>query len=329
MKTPQHIHISASDGSGTGHTESACTLAVGPRGDVWTAGDDGTKMWLHRSKRDSHGKAAAPTYSPVDVLEGHGGGILALAVGPNGAVISGSADRTAKLWSLWSAAGAPAGCRGTLTGHGGPVRAVAVCGVNTTVYTASDDCTIVAWRRKGTSFEPQRLVGHTDRINALALGPDGTLYSASDDCTTRVWSGDDGRFIRTLVGHTEPVWDVTVGRNGYVYTAADDALIHVWDGETGRHLHTLEGHTGGVHQVVETSDGAVLSCSDDWPNDPTLRVWNPDTGAAICVIPIKVPVATAPGGSAPATAVALATGSDGRLYALSAKAGSHQYVLVL
>eukprot|EP00035_Acanthoeca_spectabilis_P033333 m.23087 g.23087 ORF g.23087 m.23087 type:complete len:722 (-) comp5901_c0_seq1:372-2537(-) len=391
---PGHIQISAGDGDGDEaegrHTEQATTLAVGPRGEIWTAGDDATKVWTqappdppHQSENrgedgpparlesaavesvasmdedalpvglesgaiDSidapptapalaaHPRARAKAtaaaaarggvrYRPVDVLAGHGGAVLALAVGPTGAVISGSADRTAKIWC---ASASTVGCRGTLTGHGGPVRAVVVCGVNTTVYTASDDCSIVAWRRSGGSFVPQRLLGHTDRINALALGHDGTLYSASDDCTVRVWAGGDGALLRTLTGHSEPVWDVTVGENNEVYTASDDTLIHVWDGASGKHLRVLEGHTGGVHRVVIAKDGAVLSCSDDWPDDPTIRVWHPVTGELLCVIPVTVPVSTAPGGVAPANAIALAPGGDGRIYALSAKAGSLQHVLV-
>lgn len=331
---PLYISISAPEGTTAGHVEQATTLAVGPGGDVWTAGDDGTKMWTKENapaqskgglEKTSDARSTSTEFHPTDVLVGHGGGVLALAVGPNGAVISGSTDRTAKIWSNTTS---PVGCRGTLKGHGGAVRAVVVCGINTTIYTASDDCSIVAWRRSADNFVPQRLTGHTDRINALALGADGTLYSASDDSTVRVWSGSDGHLLRTLTGHSEPVWDVMAASNGLVYTAADDTLIHVWDAITGKHLRVLEGHTGGVHRVVETRDGAVVSSSDDWPNDPTIRVWNPDTGLAMCTIPITVPAATVPGGSAPANVVALASGQDGKLYALSAKAGSQQHVLI-
>src|SRR6185503_13317672 len=40
------------------------------------------------------------TGAPLSILDGHGGPVLALAFGPGRSVISGAADRTARVWDL-------------------------------------------------------------------------------------------------------------------------------------------------------------------------------------------------------------------------------------
>jgi phospholipase A-2-activating protein len=51
----------------------------------------------------------------VEVLEGHGGAVLAVLVLPSGDILSGSGDKTVKLWSHGK-------CVRTFAGHGDSVR---------------------------------------------------------------------------------------------------------------------------------------------------------------------------------------------------------------
>jgi hypothetical protein len=66
---------------------------------------------------------------------------------------------------------------------------------------------------------PQKLVGHTHVVTALATGPDGTVYSASRDGTVRAWSGTDGSHLRTLDGPGTRVYSLAVGGPNGAYTA--------------------------------------------------------------------------------------------------------------
>ena len=87
-------------------------------------------------------------------------------------LISGSADKTIKIWD-----GASFCCLGTLEGHAGEIKTMVV--VNNTLFSGSEDRTIGVWELssfKQISF----LKGHREQIKSLAFG-NGRLFSASSD----------------------------------------------------------------------------------------------------------------------------------------------------
>jgi hypothetical protein len=50
------------------------------------------------------------------------------------------------------------------------------------------------------------LIGHTDRIRALAWSPDGAhLASAGTDQTVRIWDPAIGHTVATVIGHTDRI----------------------------------------------------------------------------------------------------------------------------
>jgi WD40 repeat protein len=74
------------------------------------------------------------------------------------------------------------------------------------------------------------LEGHTSRVHAVALTPDGHLaISASKDCTLRVWELDNGREIAAFTGEAA-ILCCAVAPNGLTIIGGD---------ESG-HVHFLE-----------------------------------------------------------------------------------------
>ena len=136
------------------------------------------------------------------------------------------------------------------------------------------------WADRGTGRELYTLEGHFDKVNAVAVTPDGQrAVSASDDRTVKVWDLQTGRVLHTLQGHSSPVAAVTGTPDGQrVVTASDDRTLKVWDLRTGTALHTLVGHSDRVTAVAVTPDGQqAVSASDD----RTLKVWDLRTGRAL------------------------------------------------
>jgi WD40 repeat protein len=127
------------------------------------------------------------------------------------------------------------------------------------------------------------LEGHSDRVNGVALTPDGRLaVSASGDDTLRVWDLESGQSLCTLEGHSKKVNGVAITPDGRrAVSAADDCTLRVWDLESGQNLCTLEGHSDLVFGVVITADGrrAVSASFDD-----TLRVWDLESGQSLCTL---------------------------------------------
>jgi WD40 repeat protein len=112
-----------------------------------------------------------------------------VAISPdNRWVVTGSDDKTARLWDL--SAKDPAANPVVLRGQEGPVNAVAISPDNRWVVTGSDDNTAWLWdlRAKDPAANPVVLRGHESGVNAVAISPDNRwVVTGSWDKTARFW----------------------------------------------------------------------------------------------------------------------------------------------
>jgi WD40 repeat protein len=113
---------------------------------------------------------------------GHSGAVLALACIDQGQVfVSGSADGTARLWSLSNKF-----CLRIFSDHSGPVRSIAALD-QVTFLTGSDDTTVKVWNAlSATSL--RTFEGHTDQVTSVTVCHDGKIFlTSSADCTIKIW----------------------------------------------------------------------------------------------------------------------------------------------
>ncbi len=126
------------------------------------------------------------------------------------------------------------------------------------------------------------LVGHTERVDGLAVSPDSRLVaSGAADGTVRLWDAATGAPVgEPLVGHTDWVEELAFSPDGTVLaSASDDATVRLWDPVTGDPVgEPLEGHTDFVWAVDFHPDGNLLASGAD---DGTVRLWDPATGEAV------------------------------------------------
>jgi WD40 repeat protein len=199
--------------------------------------------------------AQAPAQSPMltstrvelRVQLGHSSEITSVAVAPDGrTVLTGSMDRTARLWDV--ATGAEVR---RFEGHTSGVQSAAFGPDGRTVLTGSSDGTVRLWA-VATGTEIRRFEGHSSEIHAVAFSSDGrAVLTGSGDKTARLWNVATGTEIQRLEGHARAVRSVAVASDGrVVLTGSDDATARLWDAASGREIRRFTVHGGGYADYV-------------------------------------------------------------------------------
>jgi cytochrome c len=161
-----------------------------------------------------------------------------------------------------------------LSGHGGPVRALAVQGA--ALASAGFDQAVILW-------DPERgaarrvLRWHGGAVNALVTLPDGRLASAGEDARIALWNpahSSPAEPEQVLHGHTEPV-AALAAHGPFLASAAWDGTVRLWHLPDGR-VRVLEGHAGNVNAVAFTTGATGAGELHSTGQDGTLRRWLPD-----------------------------------------------------
>ena len=122
------------------------------------------------------------------------------------------------------------------------------------------------------------LTGHTNRVVALAVAPDGSWLATGGygGGEVQIWDPATGITRHTLTGHTDWVQALVVAPDGsWLATAGWDGEVRIWDPATGITRHTLTGHSGTVEALVVAPDGSWLATAG-W--DGEVRIWDLTTG---------------------------------------------------
>lgn len=227
--------------------------------------------------------APAPLLRPVevDVLRGHAGAVNSVAFSADGRrLLSGSADRTARIWDLGTGA--------VLRGFGplaAKVEAAAFSpdGLRIAACTEPDDGggELVLWPSAGGAA--QALSGHRDGVNALAFSRDGLwLASGDQQGTVRIWELRSGRERALWKAHAGQLRGAAFSPDGrFLATAGFDKRVVLWETGAGAQVAALEGHTEGVWAVAFSPDGRRLASAS---SDKTARIWDVDSRLAVAVL---------------------------------------------
>jgi WD40 repeat protein len=226
---------------------------------------------------------------PLDAYTAHQGPVTAVAYTAAGAIVTGSNDKTASVWSA-----AP---QWKLIGQLGvskenPLDLAASPFVNRilTLDFSSDGKLLATGggdpSRSGElmiwDVEKQQLVrtiedAHSDTVMGVEFSRDGrTLVSGAADKFVKTFDVATGKHIRSYEGHTHHVLDVSIkGDQSTIISAGADNVIKVWNTETGEQRRTITTYKKQVVcvQYIAATDNFV-SCS----GDKTVRLFTAANG---------------------------------------------------
>ena len=189
------------------------------------------------------------------VVSGHLGWVRCVAFDPsNEWFVTGSADRTIKIWDLAKCcAGAEGGLKLTLTGHISAVRGLAVSSRSPYLFSAGEDKQIKCW-----DLEYNKVIrhyhGHLSGIMCLGLHPTlDLLVTAGRDSVARVWDIRSKHQIHVLAGHSAAVGSMIMNSvDPQITTASYDSTIKLWDLAAGKCMTTLTQHKKSVRNIVKS-----------------------------------------------------------------------------
>jgi WD40 repeat protein/Cdc6-like AAA superfamily ATPase len=231
-----------------------------------------------------HLPAQRVSYNPnparMRVLEGHTDVVKCVSITSDGnRVISGSQDKTLRIWDLESGR-----CINTLEGHTDDVECVSITPDGDKAISGSRDKTLRVWDvENGKCLNI--LEGHTRSILCVNITADGSAaISGSQDSTLRLWDLENGQCIRIFEGHKAPVINVSITPDRRkAVSGSGDTTLRMWNIASGQCIRIIEDQSP-VTSVIITPDGKkVVSAGtrSDIYIDRTLRVWDPGSGQCL------------------------------------------------
>jgi hypothetical protein len=127
----------------------------------------------------------------------------------------------------------------------------------------------------------QAIENHADWVFGVAFSPDGKhLLTASRDKTAKVWDLKTKESLLTFPDHQNAVYGVAARADGKAgISVGEDNQIRFWNAATdGKQIRAVGGHGKAIFRVVVHAKLPVMAtCSAD----QTVRLWNPESGAAL------------------------------------------------
>ncbi|MBD1935600.1 MULTISPECIES: eIF2A-related protein [Cyanophyceae] len=172
-----------------------------------------------------------------------------------------------------------------LEGHKAPVNDISFSSDGQVFVSASNDSSIMLWRRDGTLIA--KFVGHSHWVNSVSFSPDGqTIVSASNDKTVKIWRRD-GTLVTTIAAHNAPINSVNFSPDGQtIVSASNDKTIKIWR-QNGTLVTTIAAHNAPVNSVNFSPDGQTIVSAS---NDKTIKIWRRDGTLVTTIAAHNAPV---------------------------------------
>ena len=142
-----------------------------------------------------------------------------------------------------------------------------------TIITSYGSKIQIGNRRSGKLI--QTLKGHSGKITAIAISPDGKLLvSASKDNRIKIWTWPGGNLVTTIEEHSKNVNGVAFSPDGKtLVSGSDDKTVRIFQIPTGEEIESININSK-VNAVAVTPDGRTIVSGS---RDGNIKLWDFDT----------------------------------------------------
>ena len=205
------------------------------------------------------------------MLQSHTSSITGLIQLANGLMLSGSSDKTIKVWNITTG-----NLVNTFNNPNG-VGALLELSSNNWVAAALTYCSSGIWNIASGSMA-KTLNNHTNSVLSLIELWNGLLASGSGsvDKTIKIWNVTTGAMLKSLAS-SSGVYSIIQLTNDTIGSGTQVGTIQIWNITSGTVIYEMGGHIGAVRSLVKLTPGLLASGSEDY----TIKIW--DLVSLVCV----------------------------------------------
>ncbi|XP_019186859.1 PREDICTED: transducin beta-like protein 3 [Ipomoea nil] len=220
----------------------------------------------------------------IGVGVGHMGAVGAVAFSKkhHNFFVSGSSDRTLKVWSLDGLLNDTEEvfnlkAKATVAAHDKDINSLAVAPNDSLVCSGSQDRTACIWRLPDL-VSVVTLRGHKRGIWSVEFSPvDQCVITASGDKTIKIWSISDGSCLKTFEGHTSSVIRASfVTRGTQFVSCGADGLVKLWTVKTNECIATYDQHEDKIWTLAIGKKTEMLATGG---SDAVINLWHDSTAS--------------------------------------------------
>ncbi|XP_010240890.1 PREDICTED: transducin beta-like protein 3 [Nelumbo nucifera] len=260
-----------------GHTDivlsiDTCISSSGRTLLVTGSKDNSVRLWDHESR------------CCIGVGTGHMGAVGAVAFSKRrkNFFVSGSSDRTLKVWSFDGLLENAEQfinlkTKAVVAAHDKDINSLAVAPNDSLVCSGSQDRTACVWRLPDL-VSVVVLKGHKRGIWSVEFSPvDQCVITASGDRTIKIWAISDGSCLKTFEGHTSSVLRVSfLSRGAQFVSCGSDGLLKLWTVKTNECIGTYDQHEDKVWALAVGKKTEMLATGG---SDAVVNLWYDCTAA--------------------------------------------------
>ncbi|RAL38806.1 unnamed protein product [Cuscuta campestris] len=260
----------------TGHTEivlclDTCTSTSGRTLVVTGSKDNSVRLW------------DPLTTHCIGIGVGHMGAVGAIAFSKKhmNFFVSGSSDRTLKVWSLDGLLENNEvfnlKAKAVVAAHDKDINSLAVAPNDSLVCSGSQDRTACIWRLPELVCVVT-LRGHKRGIWSVEFSPvDQCVITASGDKTIKIWAISDGSCLKTFEGHTSSVIRASfITRGTQFVSCGADGLVKLWTVKTNECIATYDQHEDKIWALAIGKKTEMLATGG---SDAVINLWHDSTAS--------------------------------------------------